>query len=635
MKAKEDLMRVKRLFAGIVLLPMVISLSYGQGYTRFHQGNSLTAEMRELFSQVAKDGGFPDDEFVAYGLAGTPIDFAWESSGSNSTYRELLQSGAPYDMIELQPFKSRRRPEDEADAAVQFYEVALNHSPACTLLMYYTWVNTPRTYDTFAEWREAQTRYIDSTLVPMTDLLEGYFPDNPVYVVPTGVAILALQDSIEAGKLPRFSSIDDIFHDGIHCNSNGNYFNACVHYAAIYQRSPVGLPHYYIQDIAIFTDTVDLTDEEAAIFQRTAWDVVRNYPRTLVSRAARPKADTQAPSAPTGLSLSSRTKLDFTVSWNASTDNVGVAEYYVHAFPTSTTIAQYETYRCVGVSQVAPTVVDGGFTSPSIQAGVTYDVYVRARDAEYNLSPPSDTITVEIPPAVQGDRYKYDFTTGASPVKAGFTEVLTSQDYTAARGYGYTMIVSNARVYEDATASDTLCGDGHWHFNKFNFDVDVENGVHDVTMYFGAVNLVDVEAEDSLVLEDVTIADGQTGARTFTIEVTDGRLSLAVTAAGGWNLRIAGLEIVPQSVRSAKKVRLDVARGTAIRFNARTGTITATSASDDQVHCALLDSRGRLLGSRAGRNGVVALPTGTLPAGLYIVRMYDNTSVLTKAIVKQ
>ena len=41
--------------------------------------------------------------------------------------------------------------------------------------------------------------------------------------------------------------------------------------------------------------------------------------------------DTQAPTAPTGLSSSSITQTSFTLSWNASSDNVGVTGYDVYS----------------------------------------------------------------------------------------------------------------------------------------------------------------------------------------------------------------------------------------------------------------------------------------------------------------
>ena len=50
----------------------------------------------------------------------------------------------------------------------------------------------------------------------------------------------ALYDAIEDESVPDLDEIADIFTDDIHLNDVGNYFIACVQYATIYRRSPVG-----------------------------------------------------------------------------------------------------------------------------------------------------------------------------------------------------------------------------------------------------------------------------------------------------------------------------------------------------------------------------------------------------------
>ena len=88
-------------------------------------------------------------------------------------------------------------------------------------------------------------------------------------------------------------------------------------------------------------------------------------------------ADTQAPSAPSGLTASNTTQTATSLSWNASSDNVAVTGYDVYrngSFLASTTGT---SYNVTGLS-----------------AATTYSFYVKARDKADNVSANSNTISV-------------------------------------------------------------------------------------------------------------------------------------------------------------------------------------------------------------------------------------------------
>jgi glucuronoarabinoxylan endo-1,4-beta-xylanase len=87
--------------------------------------------------------------------------------------------------------------------------------------------------------------------------------------------------------------------------------------------------------------------------------------------------DTQAPSVPAGLLASSVTSSGFTLSWTASTDNVGVTGY--------------EVFRG-GASQGTPTGTT--FNVSGLSPGTAYAMTVRARDAAGNWSAQSAPLSV-------------------------------------------------------------------------------------------------------------------------------------------------------------------------------------------------------------------------------------------------
>ncbi|WNQ10887.1 right-handed parallel beta-helix repeat-containing protein [Paenibacillus aurantius] len=94
-----------------------------------------------------------------------------------------------------------------------------------------------------------------------------------------------------------------------------------------------------------------------------------------------PPSDTQAPSAPGGVSVSAvGAGPSVTVSWGSSSDNVGVTGYEVDN--GSTVLA-----ATTGLSAVVQGLVPGS----------TYHLVVRARDAAGNLSGPSSEVLVTVP----------------------------------------------------------------------------------------------------------------------------------------------------------------------------------------------------------------------------------------------
>ena len=88
-------------------------------------------------------------------------------------------------------------------------------------------------------------------------------------------------------------------------------------------------------------------------------------------------ADTEAPTAPTGLAASSVAQTSLTLNWNASTDNVGVTAYDV--FQGATNIGEV-------------TATSANVTG--LTAGTAYTFTVRAKDAAGNVSAASNAVNV-------------------------------------------------------------------------------------------------------------------------------------------------------------------------------------------------------------------------------------------------
>lgn len=85
--------------------------------------------------------------------------------------------------------------------------------------------------------------------------------------------------------------------------------------------------------------------------------------------------DNQAPTAPTNLAVTGSNTNSVSLSWTASTDNVGVTGYNIFVNGT-----------------LHSTVTGTTATIPGLSSGTTYSFYVIAKDAANNLSPQSNTV---------------------------------------------------------------------------------------------------------------------------------------------------------------------------------------------------------------------------------------------------
>ncbi|MGO4537908.1 fibronectin type III domain-containing protein [Paenibacillus sp. 2TAB19] len=91
-----------------------------------------------------------------------------------------------------------------------------------------------------------------------------------------------------------------------------------------------------------------------------------------------PAGDTQAPTAPTGLTSTSTTASSVSLSWTASTDNVGVTGYEI-----------YNGSSLAGTTTGATT-----YTVTGLSASTAYSFTVKAKDAAGNVSAASSSVNV-------------------------------------------------------------------------------------------------------------------------------------------------------------------------------------------------------------------------------------------------
>jgi glucose/arabinose dehydrogenase len=140
-----------------------------------------------------------------------------------------------------------------------------------------------------------------------------------------------------------------------------------------------------------------------------------------VASSAVGSADTQAPTPPSGLAIANLTCRSATLSWRASSDNVGVTAYDIYH--------DGQSMQSVGGSTLSTVI--------KLKPSVTWGIYVNARDAAGNVSQASTTLSVSVPPCVT-DTKAPTIPAGLSGSASGTTATLNwlpSKDNVGVAGY--------------------------------------------------------------------------------------------------------------------------------------------------------------------------------------------------------
>lgn len=195
----------------------------------------------------------------------------WVEHGSNHLVE--LQAGH-YDhlvMTEALPLV-----EQNADTTIKyarnFYNLANQHNPGIQSYLYQTWEFVPA--GNYAAWRAT----IDD-LLPYWENLAAQIPPSSsapdLKIIPGGLALAALYDTLQLHPVGWLNSMADVFSDDVHLKNVGNYLISLVHYAVIFQQSPVGLP--VVMAGPYQTGTVEDDPVVRLKLQQIAWAVASSY----------------------------------------------------------------------------------------------------------------------------------------------------------------------------------------------------------------------------------------------------------------------------------------------------------------------------------------------------------------------
>ncbi len=258
------------------------------GLATFHIGNSLT-NTTDRFPQYLREAGIAH-QYQSFTAGGHLTWQLWDNQlpQRQKEWDDKLASFKRIDHFTVQPRDfTNNNVDHEADYDIRFFDVIRKHSPDMQPWFYSEWVekNRPRPTDqgkmasrqmskTFPAqtWEESMAAMLLYNEDLQAKVVETYKDGKRPRVLPSSLAMGWIKNMIDHDKLPgaaKDSFYPLLFSDDVHPNGNGGYLVDLTWYAAFYGQSPEG---------KILPAGTKLTNEQAQVMQRLAWDIVQNYP---------------------------------------------------------------------------------------------------------------------------------------------------------------------------------------------------------------------------------------------------------------------------------------------------------------------------------------------------------------------
>ena len=185
---------------------------------------------------------------------------------------EAVASGA-YDVLVLTEkvdLESSIEYHDSWHYLAQWSAKAWAANPDTRVYLYETWHETTVEEGWLARIDGDLARLWEGELIDRA--LAGTEAARPIYVIPAGQV---LARTVRDGHFTK----EQLLPDGIHMSEAANYLVALTHYAVIYARSPIGLPHEGL--VTAKEEPFEALDADTArSLQEIVWEVVTTYPRT-------------------------------------------------------------------------------------------------------------------------------------------------------------------------------------------------------------------------------------------------------------------------------------------------------------------------------------------------------------------
>ena len=261
----------------------------------YHLGHSLVGRTMPLMLQQLAGSGHHFRSQIGWG---TSLKEHWEpdlevngfdEENDHENYLNVSEAiwEARFDafvLTEMVEIKDAIKYYDSARYLQKFVEEIVRHQPEARIYLYESW---HRVTDHEGWIHRLDKDFNDYWLGRIVDSAHRRMKlKNTIHVIPVGQVMSAFFKKVDRlGGVEGIGKPEDIFKrnadgslDDIHVNDIGSYLTALVHYAVLYQRSPVGLAYQLKNETG--ANAMIVSKEAARLMQEITWRVVSQHYRT-------------------------------------------------------------------------------------------------------------------------------------------------------------------------------------------------------------------------------------------------------------------------------------------------------------------------------------------------------------------
>jgi hypothetical protein len=279
-------------------------------------GHSLiNYQMPLYFKQIASSKSVSLESAVQVNN-GTPLKGNWEGcrkaqfSGQyppRSFACDAIDAGSasgPYDTLIATDANNSIQSNRIYNAADKYLELFMNlllaKNPSARTFAYTTWESLNFVYAS-GSWIDNQAADLAQYQLIASQAQKRSADrgqNGKVDVIPMDIALRDLVLKAERGEIPGITSRSQIFKDDNHMNELGNYYVACVVFAAVYNQTPAGATTNMTGEYG--GTELSVSGQTASALQSLAWQTIVNY---RAGTTTNPPPAAKSPKAPQNLKV--------------------------------------------------------------------------------------------------------------------------------------------------------------------------------------------------------------------------------------------------------------------------------------------------------------------------------------------
>jgi hypothetical protein len=259
----------------------------------YHIGNSLTWDSNPPAVAAFAGQRGHSATFGHHIRCSMPLNYIWEHPTETCVvptpglFTPALTTYA-WDAVTLQPHRNYSSTIGTDVAAIGNFIDLTRTNPANAGTRFFVMQGWTNRYDYQTEWDTASA---DDLNTPMS-FTRDYFDhlmgrlrnaiDAEIYLIPVGEVLYLLDQRMQAGDVPGYTTIDDFYRDDLHLSLDlGRFVASVTNYAVLYGDDPRGLT----KPAGYFTDTVYSSALYDAM-EQAVWDVVSTHEYSTIPEPA-------------------------------------------------------------------------------------------------------------------------------------------------------------------------------------------------------------------------------------------------------------------------------------------------------------------------------------------------------------